>query len=64
MRPADLALGIFRSPDPDRILRPREPWSISAVHQFSVIKVKTELLLENTFKALILLIQSLHRKNK
>ena len=33
MRPADSALGIFRSPDPDlcvpgrRILRPREPWN-------------------------------------
>ena len=32
MRPADSALGIFRSPDADlcvpghRILRPREPW--------------------------------------
>ena len=39
MRPADSALGIFRSPDPDlcvpgrRILRPREPCYI---HVFSI----------------------------
>ena len=61
MRRADLALGIFRSPDPDlcvpgrRILRPREPCPVTSFYFqglgkcFLEISIRLEVLLAALF---------------
>ena len=58
MRPADSALGIFRSPDPDlcvpgrRILRPREPWVTWGQKLGHQVKSKEKLV--NTLEVIVM----------